>query len=192
MDPIMGTVILVANSYIPKGWAACDGSLLAVSQYSALFSLLGTAYGGNGVTTFALPDLRGRVPVGTGDGPGLAPMVRGERAGFEAVTLTPANLPSHTHPATLSNATATSHASAAGGTTADPSGAVNANAAETERSLFNSFAPAATGLPSMAPSTVQGTVTVGVTGANVPLTVRNPYLGMTYIIALVGIYPSRN
>ncbi len=97
MDPIIGTIILFAGNFVPKGWAACNGQLLAIQQNAALFSILGTTYGGNGTTTFALPDLRGRVPVGAGQGPGLSNYAPGQAGGVEAVTLLQAQIPGHAH-----------------------------------------------------------------------------------------------
>jgi len=100
MDPMMGTIVLFGFSFAPRGWAKCEGQLLPISQYTALFSLLGTTYGGDGRTTFALPDLRGRVPVGDGNGPGLTPHTVGQRYGAEHFKLTDAQLPPHNHSVT--------------------------------------------------------------------------------------------
>ncbi|MDP1622770.1 MAG: tail fiber protein [Bacteroidales bacterium] len=97
IDPFIGEVELFAFSFAPNGWAQCNGQLMPIAQYSALFSLLGTTYGGNGLTTFSLPDLRGRMPVGQGQGPGLTPRTIGEMSGSESIYLTIPNLPSHTH-----------------------------------------------------------------------------------------------
>jgi microcystin-dependent protein len=97
MEPFIGQIMLFAGNFAPRGWALCNGQLLAIAQYSALFSILGTTYGGNGQTTFALPDLRGRAPIHFGQGPGLSNYDLGQHGGAESVTLTPANLPPHTH-----------------------------------------------------------------------------------------------
>src|SRR5579875_2732614 len=97
MNPFLGELRLVGFNFAPQGWAFADGAILSIQQNTALFSLLGTTYGGNGATTFALPDLRGRVPVGMGNGPGLTPATIGENFGVESVTLLTTQIPSHTH-----------------------------------------------------------------------------------------------
>ncbi|MBB2483635.1 phage tail protein [Mitsuaria sp. WAJ17] len=100
-EPFLGEIRMVGFNYAPVGWAPCDGRLLPIAQNSALFALLGTTYGGDGVANFALPDLRGRAAVGMGNGPGLTPIVQGQRSGNESVTLTNGQLPQHTHPASF-------------------------------------------------------------------------------------------
>src|SRR5690349_11535310 len=97
MDPFLGEIKLFCGNYAPIGWAFCDGSLLPISENDALYALIGTTYGGDGINTFALPDLRGRVAIHQGQGPGLSPYVMGETGGAETVTLTTNNLPQHTH-----------------------------------------------------------------------------------------------
>jgi len=97
MTPYVGEIRMFAGNFAPSGWFFCDGSILSISEYEVLFTLLGTTYGGNGTTTFALPDLRGRIPVGVGQGQGLSNYNLGQIAGSETVTLTAANLPSHGH-----------------------------------------------------------------------------------------------
>src|SRR5690606_37421738 len=97
MEPFIGQIMMFAGNFAPRGWALCDGQLLPIAQNSALFSILGTTYGGNGQTTFALPDLRGRMPVHPGNGPGLTPRTLGERSGQESVTLTINQMPAHNH-----------------------------------------------------------------------------------------------
>src|SRR5699024_1893910 len=97
MNPFLGQIILVSFNFAPQGWAMCDGKLLPIAQYSTLFSLLGTMYGGDGQTTFALPDLRGRCAVGVGQGVGLSNYTQGERAGQEQVMLIQTEMPKHTH-----------------------------------------------------------------------------------------------
>ena len=97
MDPLLGSIILFAGNFTPRGWAACNGQILSIAQNNALFALLGTTYGGDGMTTFALPDLRGRVPIGFGQGNGLTNVALGEAAGAEKITLTVAQMPQHSH-----------------------------------------------------------------------------------------------
>lgn len=168
-EPFVGEIILFAGSYAPRGWALCDGSLLPIASNQALFSLLGVRYGGDGRTTFGLPDLRGRVPVHRGQGPGLTNRPLGSRGGAEQTALTPAQLPAHPNlPA----------ASASLGTTASPAGAYPANGG----------AGAALFSPEAAQQVVQPSAALGGGQAHNNL---QPYLGVSYLIALVGLYPPR-
>jgi microcystin-dependent protein len=183
-EPFIGQILYVGFNFAPRGWATCDGQLLSIAQNTALFSLLGTTYGGNGQTTFALPDLRSRVPVHQGQGPGLSPYVIGQQAGSESVTLTTGQLPAHTHTATLNAATnkATAQSPTAGALLAKSVdlGAVNA--------LPNIYVPS-----TVTPTTVAlGGLTVNPAGSSQPVPVLQPYLTLTAIIALQGIFPSRN
>jgi microcystin-dependent protein len=170
-EPFVGEIRMFAGSFAPRGWAFCDGQLLAVSQNDALFSLLGTIYGGDGRTTFGLPDMRGRIPVHAGFGPGLSSRQLGARGGAENVTLTVNQLPSHGHAMQASTNPADS-GYPAGRVVAntDPLPIYNANAADT---------PAA------------GTQT-GEEGGSQDHTNIMPFLCINFIIALIGIYPSRN
>jgi microcystin-dependent protein len=168
MEPFLGQIQLFAFGWAPQGWALCDGRLLAISSNTALFSLLGTTYGGDGRTTFALPDLRGRVPLGQGQGPGLSNYDLGEVGGSESVTVTTQQLPSHNH-GVKGSASATSKS---------PAGLVPA---------FDSAA-AAYGAPDgtqMAADMTQNT------GNGQPVPTLQPFLGACYCIAVEGIYPSR-
>lgn len=165
MDPIIGTILLVGFNWAPKGWALCNGQLLPISMNTALFSLIGITYGGDGMQTFALPDLRGRVPVHQGQGGGLTTRVIGERSGTENVTLLTPNLPPHNHPAVVSSA-----------------------AVGRSPGTFL----AADNLTNSGPNDlVLAPSTIGATGNGVPHDNMQPYLVMNYIIALEGIYPSR-
>lgn len=167
--PFIGQISMFGGNFAPRNWAFCNGQLLSIAQNSALFSLLGTTYGGNGTTTFALPDLRGRTPIHAGQGPGLSNRVLGESSGSENVTLIVSQMPSHTHAVTPG-------ASSSAATSENPSGQV----------------PAAGGAyDSAANATLQG-VTSGATGGSQPHTNMPPYLVINYIIALQGIFPSRN
>ncbi len=168
-DPYLGEIRNFGFNFAPLGWALCQGQLLAISQNTALFSLLGTQYGGDGVTTFALPDLRGRVSMGFGHGPGLSDRVQGESGGAEAVTLTQAQIPAHNHPV----------AAASAATTKNPSGAVPA------------FTAAGTSYGTTADLAMSPTMT-GSTGGNQPHENVEPYLVTNWCIALEGIYPPRN
>ena len=173
MDFYIGQIFMFAGNFAPRFSAFCDGQILPISQNTALFSLLGTTYGGNGVTNFALPDLRGRVPMGAGSGPGLTPRTLGERSGAETITLTVNQLPSHTHTATLNVSTAAA-------TATSPSGNVLAAA---EREVY---APSA----SMEAASASA-VTVQAAGGGQPVSVMQPYLVISFCVALQGIFPSR-
>lgn len=164
-------------NFPPQGWAFCQGQLLSISQNTALFALLGTTYGGNGQTTFGLPDLRGRSPIGIGQGPGLSPIQQGEVSGAENVTLLTTNMPAHTHTATVNVPVTTANAS-----TEEPAGNIFAGQGN------NFFAAANTANGSMGGVTA----TVAPAGNNQPIGIRNPYLGLNFSIALQGIFPSRN
>lgn len=185
MDPFLGQIILFGGNFAPRGWAMCNGQLMSIAQNSALFSVLGTTYGGDGINTFALPDLRGRAPIGWGNGPGLTPVALGQMGGTETTTLTLANLPNHTHNA-IANLQVAQGASSNGGDTDTPNpGAVPA--ATGGSAIYSHATPDTTLLPAHA----TGTITVGATGSNAPVNNHMPYAGMNYIIALEGIYPSR-
>jgi len=169
-EPFVGEIRMFAGNFAPRGWAFCDGQLLAVSQNDALFSLLGTIYGGDGRTTFGLPDLRGRIPIHAGHGPGLSPRRLGSKSGAEKVTLTVNQLPSHSHPLQGTSATATS---------TDPVG--NAPAGGSADYLSPRLTPVA-----MAAQAVTAT------GGSRSHTNLMPFLCVHFIISLVGIYPSRH
>ena len=186
-DAFMGEIIMVGYNFVPKGYALCDGSLVSIAQNSAMFSLLGTTYGGDGVTTFALPDFRGRSPVGVGQGPGLSGSVApGERAGFESVTLTQANLPTHTHAANTAGLHATPSATNDGAIKATPTGNILASP---ESAVFAVPTAANT---TMAPIQITGNVTIGPAGGSMPVGIRSPYMATNFVIAMYGVYPSRD
>ena len=167
-EPFIGMLMLVGFNFAPRGWALCNGQILSIAKNTALFSLLGTQYGGNGQTTFALPDLRGRVPIHQGQGPGLSAYTIGQTAGQETHTLTITEMPMHNHLLSSTNAAAT---------TSRPNGAV----------------PAAGG--SYSTTLDGGTMNaqaVGLSGGSQPHNILQPYLTLNWVIALEGIYPSRN
>lgn len=179
-EPFIGEIRMVGFNFAPTGWLPCQGQLVSISQNQALFALLGTTFGGNGVTNFALPDLRGRSPVGMGDGPGLTPVVQGEMAGQENVNVLVTNMPAHTHPTTVQVAgTATEPANTPSATNAvlGASGGGQGSAAIWSTALTN-------------PVPMSG-VQAGPAGGSQPLPVRNPYLGTNFIIATQGVFPSR-
>ena len=178
MDPFIGEIRLLPYNFAPRGWALCQGQLMAVAQNTALFSLLGTTYGGNGSTTFGLPDLRGRVAVSPGQGAGLSAYVLGEMTGTPNETLTSAQMPMHTH--TL---TGTVNVSSANGGATSPAGAVWAV------SPGNDEYAEGPGASSLAAYLITGITT----DAGGPQSHENmmPYLALNYCIATTGIFPTR-
>jgi microcystin-dependent protein len=189
-DQFLSTILIWPPNFAPSGWALCAGQLLPINQYTALFSLLGTTYGGNGTTTFGLPDLRGRVPLGVGQGPGLSPYVLGELGGVESVALTSNTLGPHTHSATPS-LSVNLPAVTTGGTTNQPSSSVTLAAPiDSTRNPLNIYSNAAP-TQSLGQPTVTGSISVGSAGGGQPHENRQPFLAINYIIALQGIFPSR-
>ena len=189
MDPFLAEIVIFAGNFAPRGWAYCDGQLMSINANSALFSLLGTTYGGDGRTTFALPDLRGRTPVGPRHGPGLSSYTLGERGGVETVTLTVQQMPSHSHIASVTpgNAFLPVNGTAGSEDSADP---VNHILANYGTDAYTS--EGATGHYG-APAPVTGTaVTVFNNGGSQWHTNIQPFLAINYIIATQGVFPSRN
>lgn len=175
-EPFIGEIRMVGFNFAPRGWAFCNGQILSIAQNTALFSLLGTTYGGNGQTTFALPDLRGRIPMHWGQGAGLTPRVLGEVSGSENVTLLTTQIPAHTH---LLNA------SSADADALSPGG--NFNAVTNDPSTLNSM-----NTYKSTANTQMNPGAVGATGGSQPHENMQPYLCVSFIIALEGIFPSRN
>jgi microcystin-dependent protein len=185
MTPFIAQIQIFGFDWAPRGWARCDGTLLAINSYQALFSLIGTIYGGDGRTTFALPDLRGRVPVHSGSGPGLTDRRIGAKSGAETTTLTTNNLPSHTHTAVV------------GGDVKLPISDSDANTDSIADGYLtnqsNDFYHDTPSAGEFAGALVnQITVTLTNTGNNVAFNNMQPYLVVNYCIALEGIFPSRN
>jgi microcystin-dependent protein len=173
-SPYLGQIMVVSFNFAPQGWALCNGQLLSIAQNTALFSLLGTQYGGDGVSNFALPDMQGCVAVGSGAAPGLSSYVAGQTGGAATHAVTPNEMASHTHlvgmhagPATLTNPTL--------GVFAQP--VING----TPANLYGNQSLGLAGAHSLAP-----------TGANQPHDNMAPFLVMNFIIALVGVFPSRS
>ena len=185
MEPFIGQVIMFAGNFAPRGWALCDGQLLNISQHSALFSILGTTYGGDGRTTFGLPELRGRVAVHAGHGPGLQPVNLGEKSGSSTVTLSSQNMPSHTHVATVTNALRIA-VTGEGATGDDPEGAILASGVDT----YSGVAP--TGEMNAAAIAGSLGVTNQNTGNGTAFNNMQPFQAVNFIIALEGTFPSRN
>ena len=172
-EPYIGEIMMFAGNFPPQNWAFCDGQLLSIAQNQGLFSLLGTYYGGDGQVTFALPDLRGRLPMhtGNGPGPGLSPRSLGEQGGTESVTLIAAQMPAHSHPLQVDNAN---------GTTASPVGTLLARD------------PAGTPAYGVNAASTLSPQAVASTGGGQPHDNMPPFLAINYCICITGIYPPRN
>lgn len=180
-EPFLGQIILFAGNYAPRGWTICNGSLLSLRENNALFSLLGTIYGGDGYNTFGIPDLRGRMAVGAGAGPGLTPRELGEQGGVESVGLTVANMPSHTHAANAVKLATQSNPSSDRLWGGSPS----------------------TGTPLFSNGRANCQLSPGAIGSsggldkNSPQTAElhnnmAPFLPLTYLICISGVYPTRD
>jgi len=168
-EPFLGMIAIYPYNFAPRGWAFCQGQILPIAQNTALFSLLGTTFGGNGQTTFALPDLRGRCPNSSGQGPGLSGYDLGQQGGTENVTLTVGQMPAHNHP--VAPAASTNSPSASKPTNNYPaSGSFYDTATNASMAAFQS----------------------GLAGSNQPVPIMVPYLTLNFCIALEGIFPSRN
>jgi microcystin-dependent protein len=169
-ESFIASIMPVGFNFEPRGWALCNGQIISIAQNTALFSLLGTTYGGNGTTTFALPDLRGRFAIGTGQGTGLSPNSLGETGGSENVDLTIAQMPAHAHAFTVA-------ANSFDGEVSNPTqGSIS--------SKNNGFSPTANGS--------LGGINVSPQGSGQPFSIRNPYLGVNFCIAMQGIFPPRS
>lgn len=186
MEGTVGEIRMFAGNFAPRGWAFCRGQLIAIASNTALFSILGTYYGGNGTSTFGLPDMQGRVAIGAGQGQGLTSYVLGEETGSESVTLIITELPIHTHafiPSASASVPQGIYEDA--GTLTTP---VNNYPA------FSDLTYSTTQDGSMGPQsvTVTGTMTPAPVGGTQPHSNMQPYLAMNYIICMQGIYPARN
>lgn len=204
METFVGQIILAGFNFAPRGYALCAGQIMSISQWTAVFSLLGTTYGGNGQSTFGLPNLQGRLAIGQGQGAGLSNYVIGEMGGVENTSLLISNMPAHNHIAVVTPSTLNGSGVATGdiaipaqdggaGTNipspsaylGKPSAPIYAAASDTTLKPFSATLTAAV---SVAPPTVQ----VGITGGSIPFSVQQPFLTLNYSIALQGIFPSRN
>jgi microcystin-dependent protein len=177
-SPFLGEIRVFGFNFNPRGWAFCNGGVLAIAQNTALFSILGTTYGGNGQTTFALPDLRGRVAIGPGQGPGLSPQSLGQTGGTETVTLSPTQMPQHNH---VLNAA-----------TLSPANAAQNVAAPTAQAYLGLSSPNNLYIDPVAPNTTLINSSVAATGGGQAHENRQPYLAVNFCIAVQGIFPSRN
>lgn len=181
MDPVfLAELRLFAGNFAPVGWALCAGQLLSISSNTALFSLLGTTYGGNGQTNFALPNLQGRVAVGAGQGSGLSLYDLGQQGGTESVTLTTSNIPAHIH---ILSGTINQPATAAAGNTDTPYNTYPASVAGT--SMYGTTSDGTT-------IAMRNNLTTSTTGSTQPVSIIQPVLGLTWLIAISGVFPSRS
>lgn len=199
MDPFLAQIIMFGGNFAPRGWAFCDGQLLPIASNSALFSLLGTTYGGDGRTTFALPDLRGRTPIHPGTGPGLSTYVLGQRGGEERVTLNQLQIPSHTHfTSASSTAQSTLMLSSKASSSAAPvtSGSLGKVSAPPKSSnnaqIYNDEQPDVAQHIDSVQTEVGTTVNVQSTGGSQAHNNMQPFNTVNYIIAMVGAFPSRS
>lgn len=174
-DQYLGQLMAVGFNFCPRGWASADGQLLAISTNTALFSLLGTTYGGDGQVTFALPDLRGRSIVHPGQGPGLSPISLGERSGQESVALLPTQLPIHTHSATSVLAASEN----------------SADKTTPENNVLATAKTYAAGPAQIRLNSTSVTTTIAPSGGGQPIAIRDPYLSVRWCIATQGVFPSR-
>jgi len=175
-SPFVGQIMMFAGNFAPRGWALCNGQLISIAQNDVLFALIGTIYGGDGQSTFALPDMRGRVPIHQGTGTGLSGYVIGQLGGAESVTLNTTQLPAHSHAIT-----ATPGASDGPATATDPAGRVFA----IRNDGANAYADTATGV-------MGGSEALAAQGGGLAHDNMQPFLGVSFVIALEGIFPSRN
>jgi microcystin-dependent protein len=172
-EPFIGEIIMFGGNFAPRGWALCNGQLLPIAQNTALFSILGTTYGGNGQTTFALPDLRGRLPMHPGQGPGLSNRTLGEVGGTETVTLITSQMPAHSHSLACNSN--------------------SANQTQPEGHLMAAESNGATQVyTDQGPNQNMSQQSIGLTGGNQPHDNMSPFLCVNFIIAIQGIFPSRN
>jgi microcystin-dependent protein len=173
-EPFIGQIIPVGFNFAPRYYATCDGQMLSVAQYSALFSLLGTTFGGNGTTIFGLPDLRGRTPIHQGQGPGLPNFVMGQSSGEETHTLISTEMPMHNH---LVNAV--------GNTNSASTTPIGHLPGVDSSELASPYSTSTNG-------TIMSASSIGITGSSIPHQNEQPYLTICYCIALAGIYPQRS
>jgi microcystin-dependent protein len=174
MNQFVGQIVAVGFNFAPVGWVLCNGQLLSISEYQVLYTLIGTTFGGNGQTNFAVPNLCGRSPLGQGTGAGLPPATVGQAAGTETVTLTLSQIPSHSHPLLASSAN--------GGVTKPASNTALASAASTAVDIYG---PPAGNL-TLAPTAI------GRAGSSQPHENRQPFNTVNYIISTVGVFPSQS
>lgn len=181
MEGVIGYVTMFAGNFAPKSWAMCNGQTINIASNTALFSILGTTYGGNGTTTFQLPNTQSRTVVGAGTGPGLSTYNLGQAGGTTAVTLTTQQMPAHTHPISV-----TAHNPSMMSSDADIATANGSTYARDPGNMPYDSNPSANG------GTFQATLTMNNQGASYPVGIQRPMLGLNYIICQYGVFPARN
>jgi len=206
MEGMIGEIRLFAGNFSPKNWTYCAGQLMAIAQNTALFSILGVTYGGDGKTTFGIPDLRGRVAMGQGTGPGLSPCDLGEKNGSTTAVMTTVNMPMHTH-AVLGggtvqisggvSATVSVNTDAAQSTAVSPANNFigfdnTGNALYNPAATANSLNSAAISIQTSGLEATLPAMQTSVNGQGQAFSIQQPYLGMSYIICVAGIFPARN
>jgi microcystin-dependent protein len=184
MEGMIGEIRLFAGNFAPKNWSFCNGATINITANTALFSILGTTYGGNGTTNFLLPNLQGRTAIGAGNGPGLSPITLGEISGTESTTLTLGNLPAHAHTAIVNASNAPSTSGTPEGQY--PAGLTSRIGATGYTIRIGAYGNDVAGAPMAADM-----VTLAAAGSNQEISVLNPYLGMNYVICMFGVFPVR-
>jgi microcystin-dependent protein len=202
MEEFIGTVKAFAFNFPPRGWQFCNGQIMSIAQNNALFAILGTTFGGNGQTTFGLPDLRGRTIVHPGQGPGLSNVNYGEVAGTEATSLTINNMPGHVHPiatgtggqATLTVATVATAITGGTITNESDNGGNSFSSGGSTANVYSEPGGSGSGTSTINGIATTATLagTTGLAGGSTPFSLRNPYLGIYMSICLEGVFPSRN
>lgn len=198
-DPYLGMICMTAGSYCPKGYVEAKGQLLAIAQFQAVFAVVGTYYGGDGVTTFGVPDLQGRVPLGLGNGAGLTPVTPGQKRGAESTVMTEAQMPNHTHQAqgalAAGGVETTVAASASSASSATPTEGAHLAAIAGKASAYLEGDPGTTvNLGGVTTTSTGGAVTVTVahTGGGQGFSIVDPSLGVRFCMAVTGLFPPRN
>lgn len=189
MDPYISEIRIFAGTFAPRSWMLCQGQSLSIAEWTAVYALIGTMYGGDGVQSFNLPDLRGRKVVGTGQGPGLTPYDEGEANGTEAITISSIQMPIHNHQVLTQGTPNVSIGMKAFSGLGSNDNPLNSYIA----GLANSYTTSSV-TETMASADVAGTVQIGlaVAGGSQPLSIRTPFLGLNFIFCVEGIFPSRN
>lgn len=178
MEGVIGFTTMFAGNFAPKSWALCQGQTINISSNTALFSILGTQYGGNGTTTFMLPDLRGRKVIGAGSGPGLSPYAIGQKGGVESITLSATQMPTHSHPLMITSTPKSYEDVGNGSSPGDTIFAANGSGySATSNAQSTAYA---------------ASVTMTSSGSDMPYEILQPYLGLNFIICQYGVFPARN
>ena len=196
MEGYLGTIQVFGGNFAPKNWTLCHGQLLSISQYPDLYKILGTIYGGDGKTTFALPDLKGRASIGAGTGTNLTPVILGQKGGSETATLTVSEIPAHNHTAAFqsSEASGTVNPSAFSGRASLSDDPTNNFPAKTQagNEIYSDASDVEMGQSDVNVNVSDVQMEIEKTGGNNSFNIRNPFLGVNYIICINGIFPSQS